>query len=452
MTMRFTSRHVAWLIVLLGVLTIASTIWPVYRSFLIVDININEAWNAYFADAAFHGTKLYPSRDQFITNNYPPLSFYVVGAAGALIGDTILAGRLLSLFAIVAISLIVGLIIRQLGGNRTAAWVGGLYFASAMFRFSPGYAGMNDPQLLAQAVMAFGFLGFLKAIKRDRGYLWPLLVMLLAGFLKHNIIAMPVVAFAWLALHRPRRFIPCSAIALAAMILGFAFCHVAYGPDFWMNMRAPRTYHLYTVLEGLAQLQWIAVGLVAWLYVGIALRAVPAVKLCNLWIAVSFAVFLLQKAGEGVADNAMFDLTIAVSVAVGVAFAKAAEVPLVSRYSPERLRVGLLIAICIRVIASSGNEAVSLFFDSDFREEIALREAAMRESIAAVRATPGDVYSAAIVCYRAGKPFIVDHFNFQQRVKAGQLPQDALEARIAAGTLTRVQVKPRIAWANPLED
>ena len=33
----------------------------------------NEAWNAYFADAAVGKMPLYPSTAQLITNNYPPL-------------------------------------------------------------------------------------------------------------------------------------------------------------------------------------------------------------------------------------------------------------------------------------------------------------------------------------------------------------------------------------------
>ena len=172
-------RHVRWLVALLGLLTLVSAFWPVYRSFLLADININEAWNAYFADAAYHGGKLYPSRDQFITNNYPPVSFYILGASGALIGDTVLAGRLISLLAIAAIALAVGLMVRHWNGSRTSALVGGLFCASGILRFFPGYAGMNDPQLLAQAVMAIGFLAFVKAIEKDRGHLLPLLFMIL---------------------------------------------------------------------------------------------------------------------------------------------------------------------------------------------------------------------------------------------------------------------------------
>ena len=76
-------------------------VWPVWRAFLPLEIWGNEGWNAYHADAAMRGAQLYPPPDGLVANNYPPLSFYIIGAIGRLIGDPILAGRLLSLVAVV---------------------------------------------------------------------------------------------------------------------------------------------------------------------------------------------------------------------------------------------------------------------------------------------------------------------------------------------------------------
>jgi hypothetical protein len=84
----------------LYVIAILSFAWPVYRAFLNVEIQPNEGWNAYFADAAMGKMPLYPSADKLITNNYPPLSFYIVGVVGRFLGDPVLAGRLLSLLRI----------------------------------------------------------------------------------------------------------------------------------------------------------------------------------------------------------------------------------------------------------------------------------------------------------------------------------------------------------------
>jgi hypothetical protein len=51
-----------------------------------------------------------------------------------------------------------------------------------------------------------------------------------------------------------------------------------------------------------------------------------------------------------------------------------------------------------------------------------------------------------LVDYRAGKPFVVDKFNAEQRILAGALPKDAISARVAAGTLTIVEVDPHARW------
>ena len=77
-----------------------------------------------------------------------------------------------------------------------------------------------------------------------------------------------------------------------------------------------------------------------------------------------------------------------------------------------------------------------------------MRERAMTDSIERVRRIPGDVTCGRdmLVSYRAGKPFVVDAFNAKQRILAGALPNDAITARVAAGTLTIVEVDPRARW------
>ena len=74
-------RVMEWM---LYVIAMWSLEWPVYRAFLNVEIENNEGWNAYFADAAMGKMPLYPSADQLITNNYPPLSFTSTVSLGGL--------------------------------------------------------------------------------------------------------------------------------------------------------------------------------------------------------------------------------------------------------------------------------------------------------------------------------------------------------------------------------
>ena len=79
----------------------------------------------------------------------------------------------------------------------------------------------------------------------------------------------------------------------------------------------------------------------------------------------------------------------------------------------------------LRLLASKQLQPVRLIFDSGFRNEIAMRERAMTDSVERVRRIPGDVTCGRnlLVNYRAGKPFVVDAFNVQQRILAGALAQ-----------------------------
>ena len=45
-----------------------------------VPLDPNEGWNAYHALAATAGATLYPQPPDLMANNYPPLSFYLIGA------------------------------------------------------------------------------------------------------------------------------------------------------------------------------------------------------------------------------------------------------------------------------------------------------------------------------------------------------------------------------------
>ena len=59
-------RYLTVLKWMLYAIAVWSFVWPVYRAFLNIEIENNEGWNAYFADAAMGKMPLYPSADQLI--------------------------------------------------------------------------------------------------------------------------------------------------------------------------------------------------------------------------------------------------------------------------------------------------------------------------------------------------------------------------------------------------
>jgi len=441
------SRRVSIMIGCLALLTALATLWPVYRAFLNIEIDINEGWNAYYADAAMGRMPLYPSAHQLIANNYPPLSFYIVGGLGRLIGDPVLAGRLLSLAAVLVIAWGVFRAVRLLGGDATSAGIGALFFGATMCRFFTGYVGMDDPHLLAQAVMTVGFVAFLQARSRDRGYALPILLMVVAGFIKHNVVVMPLTAMIWLGINRPGQMVKSALLAAFAIVLGFALCYLAFGPDFFSNLRSPRAYMLKHAIGAIGHLQWVVVGLAAWAYVGITRRADPDIRFCNLLNTLGLVMFFVQKTGDGVAYNAQFELVFGVSIATGLAFANAPDLPLARRWPPEKLQFILLLAICLRLVASDRLEPVKLLVAPSFHAEIAAREAAMSATVARLRNIPGDATCfCTLASYRSGKPFIVDPFYVNEQIFTGHLPPDVVTRLIAAGKLTVVDADPLMHW------
>jgi hypothetical protein len=149
----------------------------------------------------------------------------------------------------------------------------------------------------------------------------------------------------------------------------------------------------------------------------------------------------------------MFDLMIAVSLGAGLAFSHAAQRPRWRLLSGGALQVAVLLALCVRDLPThnfAADRSFRLLFDPSFKAEIAIREEAMVATIAKVRSIPGEVMSSNFVCYRAGKPFVIDKFNVSQRMATGALPTNTIKAMIANGRLTEVIPDPRTEWDHPV--
>src|SRR5689334_10813366 len=116
----------------IGVLAVLALVWPLARLPIHYPIEGNETWNALLAGRAMGEGELYPTIHGTVLNNYPPLSFYIVGLAGRLIGDNIIAGRLISLLSVLAIGANIAWIVRNLGGQRTPAVFAGVLFVAIM--------------------------------------------------------------------------------------------------------------------------------------------------------------------------------------------------------------------------------------------------------------------------------------------------------------------------------
>ena len=262
---------------------------------------------------------------------------------------------------------------------------------------------------------------------------------------------MPVSCFIWLVIRRPIRALPWGIFATAMFCSGLTICHFLYGPDFFFNLRSARVYDWDRGVGAVGELQWIIVGLIAWIVVGFPRRSDPGVRFCNLFVVMSLLSFILQRTGDGVAHNAQFELDFALSIALGLAFFHASKIETYPSWTANRFRTILLLAILVRLLASSRLEPIRLWIDPTFHSEIAFREAAMQETVVRIRLTPGDIDSNLFALFRAEKPFVFDSFNVRQRLLTGRLPAESVENFLKERKITFVLPTPGLNWFDKID-
>jgi hypothetical protein len=203
------TRRLAIYVAALAILVVYFLIWPVWRAQFLIEIWPTEAWNAYFQDAAAAGRTLYPAAEDLIGNNYPPLSFYAIGYLGALLGDNLFVGRAVS-SSRCCVSPSKSSSLSDPGGRHSSGPQSERSGTRRLRRTAPElYVGANDPQLSAKRSWARRWSGFWRATA-TRGRAGAFAADGLAGFWKHNIVAMPLAAVGCLLRDGRRAMRPCS--------------------------------------------------------------------------------------------------------------------------------------------------------------------------------------------------------------------------------------------------
>jgi hypothetical protein len=421
------TRRLALYVAVLTMLVAYFLIWPVWRAQFLIEIWPTEAWNAYFQDAAVSGRPLYPPADALIGNNYPPLSFYAIGYLGSFLGDNLFVGRAVSLAALLCLSVEIFLAIRILAGGITGAAIGALWYAAIMAHSSELYIGTNDPQLAGEAIMGAALVWFLARQRDGKPTYAPLLLMVVGGFWKHNIIAIPLTAIAWLLLCDRKRAVRPVLLSAAAAVAGLLLCTAIYGRQFPDNLLAPREHALAHVVGHIGHLQWSALALVIWGCWAWSARTSTAARFTTLHVAVGLLACLLQWLGHGVGRNAEFDLIIALGIGIGVAFERIETSLLAQRIEVARSRDLLLVALVLRLVVSDRQGSALVLLSPEFRSSLHAAQQAVRDDAGRVAEIQGDVFcSNKVVCRAAGKPFAVDEFKMEEKVATGRASENEI--------------------------
>ncbi len=391
-----------------------------------IPFDSNEGWNAYHTVNAMAGGPLYPDRHSFLFNNYPPLSFYLVGLFGKIVGDTIIAGRILSLLAVAAVAGGIFAALRRMNADSADAAFAALLFVGGLLVFTD-YVGMDDPQLLGHAIAMGGFVLLLKAPRTSRAVFCAALLMTLAGFVKHNLMAEPIALTIWLALYDRRNAVRFVLSGLVFALLGLAACRLVYGIDLLGALDSPRLYSVAALRDGVAAwLVWGGVPLVGIAVLYALRRDDGHVALCALYALVAVTLGAVFSGGAGVDMNVWFDAAIALALGAGLALDRFPTRP------PRAAAMALFYATPLAaglVLAADG-----AWLERDFwLRPMAEEQAIARNDIAFLQSHRGPALCEMLsLCYWAGKQAEVDVFNLGQAYATRARSDDDLVRLIEA--------------------
>ncbi len=360
----------------------------------------DEGWNAYLAHAAMTGAPLYPQG--LMINNYPPLSFYVVGALGSITGDPILAGRLLSLAGFVAAAGSIIVILREMGVTVLAALFGSLFFTTGLLAASD-YVAMDDPQLLGHALQ----LGGLSLLLQSRREIVPAALAMAAGlFVKHNLVALPLAAALWLTWQDRRDGIRFAVSGLVLCVAGLVLARLLLNVNLITALASSRIWAMKNFISGTGQfLSWSGTTLIAAAALAWRTSGDPAVRLMTLYAGIALLVGGVFAFGDGVDANIFFDAAIALSLCAGLGLR---NIP--KRWvGPLALFAALPLALYLEKNITTSNFPFSESFAREAPQDIGF-----------VRVHPGPALCEDLtLCFWAGKEDPVDVFNLSEAIAIG---------------------------------
>ena len=408
------ARTTTWLVILfLAGLACALLWWPLQALFAEIPLSYNEGWNAFHSLRLRTGGPLYPPVSPAIFINYPPLSFYLVAGLAHFIGDDIIAGRILALAALAVTTLNVGLAARHLGASIEIALATALAFFCFIALFFTDYVAVNDPQWLALAFQSTGLVILLSGHRGWRTLILIAALMVAGGLVKHNVLALPIATTLWLALEDRkslRRWL-ISGIALAGVAL--LACVGLYGPAFIAQVIGnDRTFTLEVLVRvaagwGPQLAPFVIAALVgAWLA-----RRDPFGRFIAIYLVVALAVGLLLMTGSGVIYNTLFDLVIAMMLGSALLLQRLVGTATTTRSKSIALALAVTL-LAVRFIMLSPN-AISVY--APLATDLA-RQQAWAGTIERIRTEPLPVACETLaLCYWAGRPSVIEFFNFGQR-------------------------------------
>lgn len=451
----------AWSVALVGLIGLAlfQMVLPLVRAPFTMEIDPDEGWNAFFGEKALAGLSLYRQPTPWLSVNYPPLSFYAAGGLGRLLGDTLLAGRLISIASLLALCLTVFVIVARLTRDRYASLFAGFLCLGSFAVFGTYYVGKNDPELPAHLLSfaAFGFFLLDDRILEKPKKLFLVACLSLAGiFFKPSVVAVPLAISLDILFRSRRKFLLWAGLGSLAAA-GFALPSLLlWGRGLFVQvLNFPRGYSLaklgadallFGLVFGLplgALCPWLRRRLVA-----------DRIRAAGLFLGTAAVTALAFSGGHGTDVNMFFDVLIAFSLLAGLFLSELGRSDAngscrrrgAAALAPLALMAGLLVVSVLKVPAMDSQSEVRFgVWRPGALQTLRLSRQETLADAAFIRSVEGPVIcERMLLCVLSGKELVFDPFYVRESIEKGTLGEADLIRRIEAGDFGLIQLEAEI--------
>lgn len=409
-----------------------------------VPFDHSEGWNAFNTNAAMAGHGLYPDTSSLWFNNYPPLSFWLVGEFGRLFDDYIVVERYIALMSAVVAAGFVAATARGMKCTRAESLAAAVLFLASPW-VSAKFAGIADPQMLGHALGCAGFAVVVGAPKNTVALVFGALLLTLALFVKPIFIVQPLALLLWLTLAEPASALLLGALGACFCGLGVCAANAGLGVDLLKHLLFARAYSLSRMFSHPGQ--WLITGIVP-LVTTISLLAVKrdhSALLCGIYAVVAMAFSLFFCGGEGVGGNPTIDLSIATSLGLMV-FANRCRARMTSYMVESRPEIAIGAAALCLFAALAASMAFGWDSGSTIRERFGERSISA-DDIDLIRRTPGTgLCETASLCYWGGKREEVDVWGMSQALKTHTRNEAELVRALSSKRYGVIQLERRSSF------
>ncbi len=413
------------------------------RTFVNIEIDYNEGWNAYRQLMAATGVPLYGAPPTTQITNYLPASFHLIGLLSRLTGDVVRTGRLVSWAALAVLCLCVGAVTKTCTGSRLVAIYAGLTCLAWIELWSPDRIGVNDPHLIGMALEMLGLYAFVSNPRRAANLVACAVLLGLALLVKQTFLAVPAGIAAGLltapgAFRAPSR----GRLLLLAGSAGILACSalaaiIAFdGPFLASTILMPRAYLYRQAASELARYAVIFAPMLAinTIWCIRALRDAPRRHLAIGWI-VAQALAIGFAGGDGVAPNIFMEPLAIGAVVLAVALhdqtrASGQRASWKAQFLAFAPLAYLLIWSPSWVAFAAPQSTVPAKLQASFTTGAAL-----------LRSVRGPVLCEnLLMCFRADKPSAFDPYYMRDQIRIHRAPLSGIVALVAGKRLAAVEI------------